>query len=102
LPLNRTGWSNRGWLEIIEFILSMCDGGARKTHVMYRCNLNSKQISEYLNFLLDCGMLERVQERANSKRYIFKTSELGNKFVGRYKQMAELFSKPPPPSIMND
>jgi predicted transcriptional regulator len=47
-------------------------------------------------------MLERVQERANSKRYIFRTSELGNKFVGRYKQMAELFSQPPPPSIMNE
>lgn len=80
----------------------MCEGGARKTHVMYRCNLNSKQISEYLNFLIDCGMLERVQERTNSKRYIFRTSELGNKFVGRYKQMAELFSNPPPPSIMNE
>jgi predicted transcriptional regulator len=77
----------------------MCEGGARKTHVMYRCNLNSKQISEYLDFLLDCGMLEKVPERANSKRHIFKTSELGNKFIGRYKQMAELFSKQ---SIMNE
>jgi predicted transcriptional regulator len=77
----------------------MCEGGARKTHVMYRCNLNSKQISEYMNFLLDCGMLEKVQERANSKRHIFKTSELGNKFIGRYKQMAELFSEH---SIVNE
>jgi hypothetical protein len=47
-------------------------------------------------------MLERVQERASSKRYFFRTSELGSKFVGRYKQMAELFNKPPPPSIMNE
>jgi len=77
----------------------MCEGGARKTHVMYRCNLNSKQISEYLDFLLDCGMLEKIQERTNSKRHIFKTSELGNKFIGRYKQMAELFNKQ---SIMNE
>jgi predicted transcriptional regulator len=77
----------------------MCEGGARKTHVMYRCNLNSKQISEYLDFLLDCGMLEKIQERANSKRHIFKTSELGNKFIGRYKEMAELFNKQP---IMNE
>jgi predicted transcriptional regulator len=99
LPLNARGWSNRGWLEIIEFILSMCENGARKTHVMYRCNLNSKQINEYLNFLLECEMLEKIQERPNSKRYIYKTDELGKKFIERYKQLAELFNRPPPPSL---
>ena len=99
MPLDAGGWSNRGWLEIIEFILSLCENGARKTHVMYRCNLNSKQIKEYLNFLLECEMLEKIQERLNSKRYIYKTTELGKKFIGRYKQLAELFSKPPPRSI---
>jgi predicted transcriptional regulator len=99
LPLDTKGWSNRGWLEIIQFILLMCENGARKTHVMYKCNLNSKQINEYLNFLLECGMLERVHERPNSKRYIYKTRELGVKFITSYKQLAELFTKPPPESM---
>ncbi|HYX55348.1 MAG TPA: winged helix-turn-helix domain-containing protein [Nitrososphaeraceae archaeon] len=93
MPLDTTGWSNRGWLEIIEFILSMCENGARKTHVMYRCNLNSKQINEYLNFLLDCGMLEKIQERPNSKRSIYRTSDVGKNFIIRYKQLLELFGK---------
>jgi len=44
-------------------------------------------------------MLEKIQERPNSKRYIYNTSELGKKFIGSYKQLAELFSKPPPKSI---
>ena len=96
LPLNTTGWSNRGWLEIIEFILSMCENGSRKTHVMYRCNLNSKQINEYLNFLLECGMLEKINERPNSKRSIYRTSELGKDFILRYKQLSALFTKTPP------
>jgi predicted transcriptional regulator len=99
LPLNTTGWSNRGWLEIIEFILSMCENGARKTHVMYRCNLNSKQINEYLNFLIECRMLEKIQERLDSKRCIYRTSELGKDFIIKYKQLAELFNKTPPPSL---
>lgn len=99
MPLNSTGWSNRGWLEIIQFILLMCENGARKTHVMYRCNLNSKQINEYLDFLLDSNMLETIQERPNSKRLIYKTTDLGSKFVSRYKELANLFSKPPPESI---
>ena len=96
LPLDTTGLSNRGWLEIIQFILLICENGARKTHVMYRCNLNSKQINEYLNFLIECGMLEKIQERPNSKRYIYKTTELGLRFIRSYKQLAGLFSKPPP------
>jgi predicted transcriptional regulator len=99
VPLDARGWSNRGWLEIIEFILSLCENGARKTHVMYKCNLNSKQINEYLNFILECEMLEKIQERQDSKRHIYKTTELGKKFIGSYKQLVELFSKPPPRSI---
>jgi predicted transcriptional regulator len=62
----------------------MCENGARKTHVMYRCNLNSKQINQYLQFLLDCGMLERNQEYPSSKRHIYKTSRLGQEFIGKY------------------
>ena len=86
----------------LKLILSMCEGGARKTHVMYRCNLNSKQISEYSDFLVDAVCSKEYKKGLNSKRYIFRTSELGNKFVGRYKQMAESIQQPPPPSIMNE
>jgi predicted transcriptional regulator len=93
LPLKSTGWTNRGWLEIIEFILSMCESGARKTHVMYRCNLNSKQINQYLNFLYECGMLDRAQEHRASRRYIYKTSELGKEAIRRHKHLVGLFKK---------
>jgi predicted transcriptional regulator len=66
---------------------------------MYRCNLNSKQINQYLQFLLDSGMLEMMQERPSSKRYIYKTTDLGKKFISSYKQLASLFTKAPPPSL---
>ena len=77
----------------------MCENGARKTHVMYRCNLNSKQINQYLQFLIDSGMLEVTRERPNSKRYIYKTMDLGKKFIAHYKQLADLFIKAPPTSL---
>ena len=99
MPLNAAGWSNRGWLEIIEFILLLCENGARKTHVMYRCNLNSKQINQYLQFLLDSEMIQITRERPNSKRFIYKTTDLGKKFISHYKQLANLFTRSPPPSI---
>ncbi len=86
-------------MEIIEFILLMCENGARKTHVMYRCNLNSKQINQYLEFLLDSEMLETIQERPSSKRHIYKTTDLGKKFIAHYKELASLFTKAPTPSL---
>ena len=82
-------------MEIVEFILSMCKDGARKTHVMYRCNLNSKQINEYLDFLYECSMLEKTPEHPNSKRFIYKTSKLGTEAVERYHDLARLFKRDP-------
>ena len=39
---------NRESLEIIDLILLVCLNGTMKTHIMYKCNLNSKQVQEYL------------------------------------------------------
>ena len=87
-----TGWGNRGWLEIVDFILVVCKNGAIKTHIMYKCNLNSEQIQKYLQFLVECKMLEIIQESAKSKRYTYKTTELGRKYIEAYNHIAELFS----------
>ena len=88
---NVMGWGNRGWLEIIYFILVVCKKGSLKTHVMYKCNLNSKQIDQYIQFLLDRHLLEREPESSDSKRYTYKTTEAGRKYINAYNQLAEIF-----------
>ena len=88
---NVMGWGNRGWLEIIYFILVVCKKGSLKTHIMYKCNLNSKQIDQYIQFLLDKQLLERDLESSNSKRYTYKTSEVGRRYINAYNQLAEIF-----------
>lgn len=75
---------------------------ARKTHILYRCNLNSIQMNENHNFILDRGMLKMVQEHSNSKRHIFKTSGFGNKFIRKYKLIAESFKRPLPLSVLSE
>ena len=85
------GWGNRGWLEIIEYILVTCKSGALKTHIMYKCNLNSQQVQQYLHFLLNCGLLEKRQEYSNSKRHTYKTTSRGRKYMDVYNQIAEIF-----------
>ena len=88
---NIMGWGNRGWLEIIYFILVVCKKGSLKTHIMYKCNLNSKQIDQYIQFLLDRHLLEREPESSDSKRHTYKTAETGRKYINAYNQLAEIF-----------
>ena len=88
---NVMGWGNRGWLEIIYFILVVCKKGSLKTHIMYQCNLNSKQIDQYLQFLIARQLLEKQQESPDSKRYIYKSTEMGRKYISAYNQLAEIF-----------
>ncbi|MDH5267795.1 MAG: winged helix-turn-helix domain-containing protein, partial [Candidatus Bathyarchaeota archaeon] len=42
----------RNRLEIISEILQVAKNGAKKTHVMYQCNLSYRQTEKYLNHLL--------------------------------------------------
>lgn len=89
---NVIGWGNRGWLDIIDFILEVCKNGSLKTHIMYKCNLNSKQVERYIQFLLRCKLLDEVKTEEDSKRQRYKTTELGRKYTGRYKELAEIFN----------
>jgi predicted transcriptional regulator len=86
------GWGNRGWVEIIETILEVCETGALKTHIMYKCNLNSKQISQYLQFLEKHKLIENMVNDPLSKRAVFRTTlDLGKKYMDAYKRLADIF-----------
>jgi|SRR5437899_2636554 predicted transcriptional regulator len=85
------GWGNRGWLEITELILKVCEPGALKTHIMYKCNLNSKQIQQYLDFLLSRRLVVKIQQPEDSKRSIYLTTERGRRFMTAYSELAGIF-----------
>lgn len=84
-----TGWGNRGWVEIVEMILETCQKGALKTHIMYRSNLNSKQVSQYVAFLESKRLLDRHE--AGGARQVYKTTERGRQYMAAYGQLASLF-----------
>jgi predicted transcriptional regulator len=86
------GWGNRGWLEIIDLVLSVCDKGTLKTHVMYKCNLNSKQVQQYLDFVVSRSLIEVRQDPVDLKRITYKTTERGRRFMRSYNELAEIFS----------
>lgn len=47
--------------EILHTIMSSGDRGIKKTHLMYKTNLNSKMLARYLDMLLRANLIEEVQ-----------------------------------------
>jgi predicted transcriptional regulator len=86
------GWGNRGWLEIIDLILTVCEQGALKTHVMYKCNLNSKQVQQYLDFVLKRGLAKATPDAQDPRRTLYVTTERGRKFMRAYDELADIFN----------
>jgi predicted transcriptional regulator len=87
LPKN-TPKGKRGMLDIANLILEICIDGEIKTHVMYRCNLNSKQTQDYVALLQKHQLLEKSSVLKND---IYRTTEQGKRFVGAYGELAEIF-----------
>jgi predicted transcriptional regulator len=76
-------------MDIIYSILESSMQGALKTHIMFRCNLNSRQLQLYVQFLVDKGLL--VRERAPpSPKVEYRTSERGRQYMEAYETLLQL------------
>lgn len=77
------GKERRGRVEIMVDILSVARGGARKTEIVYKANLNFARLERYIPFLEERGLM------ANSGS-VYKTTKKGEEFLRGYEKMAEL------------
>lgn len=81
-------------MEISYSILSASLNGALRTHIMFRCNLNSRQLHAYLESLVDKGLIERRREPPSVKvEYV--TTMNGRKYVEIYNSLAEMLNVTP-------
>jgi len=83
--------SHRSHIDIIADILDAAVDGAKKTHIMYKCNLSFKQLETYLNLLLDRGLLRIVseEERTSYARF-FKITNKGQALLHTYQSLKAL------------
>ena len=72
----------RSRMDIIADILSVAGEEAKKTHIVYSANLNFARVGEYLQYLVDKGLIEN-----RSREY--KTTERGEEFLRTYREMTE-------------
>jgi predicted transcriptional regulator len=82
--------SHRGNLDIIADILDASHGGAKKTYLMYRCNLSFKQMKSYSGFLLGNGLLRLIFQAAESDCGLFELTDKGKVFLRSYKGLKTL------------
>jgi predicted transcriptional regulator len=85
------GSGNRESLDIINLILQVCLNGTMKTHIMYKCNLNSKQVQEYLEFLLALHVIERIDSATS--RSVYQTTEKGKRLIRAYTELFDIFEQ---------
>lgn len=76
--------NQRDRIEIIRDILQKANGGIKKTHIMYKANLSSDQIKNYLSFLEMKGLLKLETKKDNlykTTKNLYKTTDKGLKFL---------------------
>ena len=84
----------RGKLEIIADILRSIQnkkGNIKPTHLLYKSNLSHAKLKEYVNILMEKGMIE---EQVVKGRKMFVMKDQGYKFLlefGRIKEFSDSF-----------
>ena len=69
----------RNNMQIIADILRIAKNGAKKTHIVYKANLNFKILHEYLMDLEDAGL---INERKSGE---IKTTDKGIQYLKHFK-----------------
>ena len=87
------GWGNRGSLDIMNYILLCCIEGKMMTHIMYMCNLNSKQTQSHLALMLKHRLLEK-RETESFKNNVFRATALAGKYTDAYSELSGMFTVP--------
>jgi len=74
----------RNNLDICADILRVSKGGTKKTHIVYKANLNFNIVKGYLGNLLENELLEQNGDR-------FFQTEKGAKFIEQYEALPPTF-----------
>ena len=78
----------RNDLEISANVLDIARCGAKKSHIVYKANLNFKVVNTYLAHLQEMGLISSPPDNA----HLFKTTSKGFEFLNQYTKLASTFN----------
>lgn len=79
----------RSDIEILADILKVAKTGAKKSHIVYKANLNFEIVKNYLDRLEKSGLITGPDGREK----IFSTTEKGIKYLDHYESFKD-YMKP--------
>lgn len=83
---------HRSRIDIIANILKEAIDGAKKTQIMYRCNLSFKQLQTYLSLLIEKKLLRAIYAKENTKIEFFEITSKGRAFLKTYNNIRALLT----------
>jgi predicted transcriptional regulator len=69
--------TKRDKLAILIDMLEVCRAPAKKTHILYRANINFYQLTRYLDLLVTTAMIEQVESQSK----VYRITEKGLQFI---------------------
>jgi predicted transcriptional regulator len=75
----------RSDIEISAAILQVAKNGAKKSHIVYKANLNFKIGKKYLDRLIHSGLLKGPTE----KNKLFRTTEKGVDYINYFQGLKD-------------
>jgi predicted transcriptional regulator len=89
--INKDSMSERrSDVKIMVDILNVALKGAKKTEIVYKVNLNFKQVRKYLDFLMKKELIAVCDFSTGKDGY--KTTEKGKNFAKRYRETIQLIA----------
>jgi predicted transcriptional regulator len=76
----------RSNIEICFDILITARKDVKKSHIVYKTNLNFKVLKKYLALLRRSGLI-----KGPTKNNLFKTTEKGSRFLNNYRELRGFF-----------
>ena len=73
----------RSNIEISADILKVAMNGAKKSHIVYRANLNFDVVKRYLKRLNEAGLINLPSLNG----HIFKTTSKGKEYINQYENL---------------
>ena len=81
--------ARRTRIDIFAAILESSLEGSRKTRIMYRANVNQRDLTTILDLLIRKGLLEVAKDKSSS---IYKATAKGRNFIESYRKLNETLS----------
>jgi len=77
-------------LVIMAEIIGLAKQGAPKTRIMFKASLSFNQLNQYLSFLSQRGLLEKIPD---GRKSIYKATPRGQEFMERQQQVMDLLNE---------